>query len=166
MQEPTFASLEFAHKKRKARRQRFLERSDALALWAALEARVEPVYPPAEARTSTLPAGRDAAHPLRAALLQPERSVDGGRVLRGRVGARFCGLTLAGPIPDESTILHFRHLLERHQLGEALIETINAYLAGPGSSAAGGAPPATTSSGHVFLSFIHLAMISDQLQLL
>ena len=40
---------------------------------------------------------------------------------------RFCGL---GPIPDESTILHFRHLLERHQLGEALLQTINAHLAG------------------------------------
>ena len=36
---------------------------------------------------------------------------------------RFCGLTLSGPIPDESTILHFRHLLERHQLGETLLET-------------------------------------------
>ena len=45
---------------------------------------------------------------------------------------RFCGLTLSGPIPDESTILHFRHLLERHQLGEALLETINAHLAGQG----------------------------------
>ena len=41
-------------------------------------------------------------------------------------------MTLAGPIPDESTILHFRHLLERHQLGEALIETINAHLEGRG----------------------------------
>ncbi len=41
-------------------------------------------------------------------------------------------MTLSGPIPDESTILHFRHLLERHQLGEALLETINAPLAGQG----------------------------------
>ncbi len=50
---------------------------------------------------------------------------------------RFCGLNLSGPIlsgpiPHESTILHFRHLLERHQLGEALLETINAHLAGQG----------------------------------
>ena len=41
-------------------------------------------------------------------------------------------MTLAVPIPDESTILHFRHLLERHQLGEALLETINAHLEGRG----------------------------------
>ncbi len=45
---------------------------------------------------------------------------------------RFCGLNLSGPILDESTILHFGHLLERHQLGEALLETINAHLAGQG----------------------------------
>ncbi len=45
MQEPTFASLDFTRKKRKARRERFLERSDALVPWAALAARVEPVYP-------------------------------------------------------------------------------------------------------------------------
>ena len=42
---------------------------------------------------------------------------------------RFCGLTLSEPIPDESTILHFRHLLERHELGAALFTAINAHLA-------------------------------------
>ena len=42
---------------------------------------------------------------------------------------RFCGLTLIEAIPDESTILHFRHLLERHDLGTKLFETINAHLA-------------------------------------
>ncbi len=45
MQEPTFVSLEFTHKKRKARRERFMEGSDALVPWGTLAARVEPVYP-------------------------------------------------------------------------------------------------------------------------
>ena len=45
MQEPTFASLEFTRKKRKTRRERFLERIDTLVPWAALEARIEPAYP-------------------------------------------------------------------------------------------------------------------------
>ncbi len=44
----------------------------------------------------------------------------------------FCGLNLSGPIPDESTILHFRHLLEGHQLDAALLETTNAHPAGLG----------------------------------
>ena len=44
----------------------------------------------------------------------------------------FAGLSLSGPIPDETTILNFRHLLERHQLGTALFATINAHLAARG----------------------------------
>ena len=35
---------------------------------------------------------------------------------------RFAGLRLAGPLPDETTILHFRHLQERHGFGTALFE--------------------------------------------
>ena len=34
---------------------------------------------------------------------------------------RFAGLRLSEPIPDESTILHFRHLLEEHHLGQRLL---------------------------------------------
>ena len=41
---------------------------------------------------------------------------------------RFAGLKLSGPLPDESTILHFRHLLENHSLGQGLLEEINAHL--------------------------------------
>ena len=42
---------------------------------------------------------------------------------------RFAGLRLLGALPDETTILKLRHLLEKHGLGEALIEEINAHLA-------------------------------------
>ena len=45
---------------------------------------------------------------------------------------RFVGLRLTGPLPDEMTILHFRHLLERHGLGEALFDEINTHLASVG----------------------------------
>jgi len=45
---------------------------------------------------------------------------------------RFAGLRLSEPIPDESTILHFRHLLERHQLGQGLFEEIKGHLAEQG----------------------------------
>jgi Transposase and inactivated derivatives, IS5 family len=41
---------------------------------------------------------------------------------------RFAGLSLSGPIPDETTILNFRHLLERQKLGEALFKEVNRYL--------------------------------------
>ena len=42
---------------------------------------------------------------------------------------RFAGLRLTGPLPDETTILKFRHLLEAHGLGEGLFAEINAHLA-------------------------------------
>ena len=45
---------------------------------------------------------------------------------------RFAGLRLSDPIPDESAILHFRHLLERHQLGQGLFEEIKVHLAEQG----------------------------------
>jgi IS5 family transposase len=34
---------------------------------------------------------------------------------------RFAGLKLSGRLPDETTILNFRHLLERHQLGKSCL---------------------------------------------
>ena len=45
---------------------------------------------------------------------------------------RFVGLKLSGALPDETTILHFRHLLERHSLGEGLLQEINAHLESQG----------------------------------
>ena len=42
---------------------------------------------------------------------------------------RFVGLRLSAALPDETTILHFRHLLEKHRLGEGLLAEINAHLA-------------------------------------
>ena len=51
---------------------------------------------------------------------------------------RFVGLKLSGPLPDETTILNFRHLLERHNLGKGLLEEINAHLESRGAASVGG----------------------------
>ena len=45
---------------------------------------------------------------------------------------RFAGLSLAEALPDETTILNFRHLLERHELGKGLLDEINAHLESQG----------------------------------
>ena len=45
---------------------------------------------------------------------------------------RFVGLKLSGPLPDETTILNFRHLLEERRLGQGLMEEINRHLATQG----------------------------------
>ena len=45
---------------------------------------------------------------------------------------RFAGLRLSEPIPDGSNILHCRHLLERHELGQGLFKEIKSHLAEQG----------------------------------
>jgi IS5 family transposase len=41
---------------------------------------------------------------------------------------RFAGVELISEgIPDETTILTFRHLLEKHELGEQIFETCKAH---------------------------------------
>ena len=45
---------------------------------------------------------------------------------------RFVGLKLSGPLPDETTILNFRHLLEKHKLGQGLLDEINSHLESQG----------------------------------
>jgi IS5 family transposase len=45
---------------------------------------------------------------------------------------RFVGLKITGPIPDETTILKFRHLLESRDLGVKLFEEINRHLSSQG----------------------------------
>jgi len=41
---------------------------------------------------------------------------------------QFARLSLTQPIPDETTLLHFRHLLEQHGLCARLFEVVNGYL--------------------------------------
>ncbi len=46
-EQPTFADLEYQYKRRKTRREVFLEKLDALVPWSRLEGRIEPYYPKA-----------------------------------------------------------------------------------------------------------------------
>ena len=45
MDQPTFADLEYEGKKRKTRREEFLERMDGLIPWEEVEERIRPFYP-------------------------------------------------------------------------------------------------------------------------
>jgi IS5 family transposase len=45
----------------------------------------------------------------------------------------FVGIDLGQePVPDETTMCKFRHLLEEHGLGGEMLETVNLYLEGKG----------------------------------
>ena len=128
MDQPTFAELEFQGKKRKTRREMFLERMDSLIPWQSLEERIRPFYPKAGKgrhpyplvamlRVHCVQLFYNLSDPGMEDLLYEAESV-----------RRFAGLKLSEALPDETTILNFRHLLERHNLGQGLLEEISAHL--------------------------------------
>ena len=135
-EQPSFADLDYQHKRRRTRREEFLERMDSLIPWQRLEERIGPYYFRAERGRRPYPLSvmlrvhivqlcYNLSDPAMEDLLGacPERSRREAESVR-----RFAGLRLSEPIPDESTILHFRHLLERHQLGRGLFEEIKSHL--------------------------------------
>ena len=132
MDQPTFGDLAFTHKKHRTRREKFLERLEGLVPWQRLEARIEPHYPKAGRgrrpyalsvmlRVHLVQLCYNLSDPGMEDLLYEAESV-----------RRFVGVRLSEPLPDESTILHFRHLLERHHLGQELFAEINGHLAAQG----------------------------------
>ena len=132
MDQPTFAKLEFQGKKRKTRRELFLERMDDLVPWQRLEERIRPVYPKAGKGRQPYP----LAVMLRIHCVQLFYNLSDPGVedllYESEPVRRFVGLKLSGPLPDETTILHFRHLLEKNNLGQGLLEEINAHLESQG----------------------------------
>ncbi len=132
MEQATFAELEHDLKTRRTRREVFLETMDGLVPWERLEARIEPFYPKAGRGRRPYPLGvRLRVHCVQ---LFYNLSDPGMEDLLYEVKSvrRFVGLRLSGALPDETTVLHFRHLLETHGLGETLFEEINAHLASLG----------------------------------
>jgi IS5 family transposase len=129
MTQPTFAALVWDGKGKVTRRERFLTEMDAVIPWAPLTALVAPHYPKAGQGTQPMPLARM----LRIYFLQHwfnlsdpamEDALYDSEAMR-----RFAGLELGvDAVPDESTILRFRHLLERHQLTEAMFSAVRTLL--------------------------------------
>ncbi len=127
----TFAELEHRAKKRKTRREKFLERMDGLVPWKELEEMIRPHYP--KAGRGRRPYPLSAMLRVHCAQLFYNMSDPGMEDMLHEVESvrRFAGLK-SSALPDETTILNFRHLLERHGLGEALRSAINGSLASRG----------------------------------
>ena len=102
--------------------------------WARLEALIEPFYPK-KGNPSADAVGHDAAHSLHAAMVwlpdpAMEEALHDVPLLR-----RFAGLdAFEDVMPDESTILRFRHLLEKHDLAVAIFAEVGAVLSEKGLS--------------------------------
>ncbi len=119
----------FEKYRKKTRREAFLEEMDRTMPWSELESLVEPHYP--KQGNGRPPVGLRIM--LRIYFVQhwfnlsdpgAEEALHDLPALR-----RFAGVDLGrAPAPDETTILNFRHLLERHDLCGAMLEVVNHYL--------------------------------------
>jgi transposase, IS5 family len=115
---------------RKSKRELFLEEMDKLVPWAALVELTAPHYP--KGNNGRPPVGLERM--LRLYFLQQWFNLsDPGledALYESPVLRLFAGIDLGGePAPDETTILNFRHLLEKHDLGGKMLNVVNEYLA-------------------------------------
>jgi IS5 family transposase len=141
MDQLSFASLDWAAKKKCTKREVFLAEMAAVVPWAKLEAVIERHYP------KIGPQGGRRPFPLQVMLriycLQQWYGLsDPGaeEALYDMHSMRaFAGLELGrDAVPDESTILNFRHLLERHALTEAIFSAVAEHLEARGEMLRGG----------------------------
>jgi transposase, IS5 family len=153
MKQQSLASLTYEGMKKRTKRERFLDEMERVVPWDRLLKLIGPHYP--RAGRGRQPMGLKVM--LRIYCLQQwyglsdpgaEEALYDSESMR-----RFVGLELGeDAIPDETTILNFRHLLEQHNLTGAVFEAVKAYLTEQGLLLAGGsivdatiihAPPST-----------------------
>jgi transposase, IS5 family len=159
MKQMTLASAKgFEVHVRATRKGEFLGRMETLVPWVQMCALIEPHYP--KAGNGRPPVGLERM--LRMYLianwfnLADEACED---ALYDIAAFRdFCRIDLGRePMPDATTLLNFRHLLEQHQIGAALFARIGELLQANGMKLCGGtivdatliaAPPSTKNREH------------------
>ncbi|MDH1210546.1 IS5 family transposase [Pseudomonas chengduensis] len=133
MKQMTFADAEYAGKRKQTRKELFLIEMDQVVPWKGLIALIEPYYPTGEGGRPSYP----LMAMLRVHLMQNwfgysdptmEEALYETTILR-----QFAGLRLER-IPDETTILNFRRLLEKNELAAGILGVINGYLGDRGLS--------------------------------
>tara|TARA_B100000929_G_C15445007_1_gene399279 strand:+ start:75 stop:1073 length:999 start_codon:yes stop_codon:yes gene_type:complete len=136
MKQISFAQAEHQTKKKVTRRERFLAQMDAVVPWQRLIDALSPSYFPNSAgKRGRPPIGLERM--LRIYFLQQwyaladealEDAIYDSQAMRD-----FIGIDLAiESVPDATTLLRFRHLLEKHALTQRIFEEINASLAEQG----------------------------------
>src|SRR5947199_8648486 len=127
----TFASLAWHAKGKVTRRERFLAEMDAVIPWAQLLRLIEPHYP--KAGKGGQPLGLEKM--LRSYFLQQWFNLSDPQaedaIYDSESMRRFAGVELSEDVvPDETTSLRFRHLLDEHHLTAALFGAVRDLLTG------------------------------------
>jgi IS5 family transposase len=125
----SFAQQEYARKKKTTRRDKFLAEMNQVVPWARLLELIRPHYP--TGKRGRPPMGIERM--LRVYFLQQwygladealEDTIYDSQAMRN-----FAGIDLASnPVPDATTLLKFRHLLEAHELTKRIFDEVNALL--------------------------------------
>lgn len=133
MHRVSFVNLAYDSKKKKTRREKFLEELGRVIPWAELLAVIGKYYPKAGNGRHPMP----MEQMIRIYIMQQwygladpamEDALYDSESMR-----RFAGIDLGDDaIPDETTVLNFRHLLERHKLTEKIFEQTQHYLSDKG----------------------------------
>ena len=129
MSQQTFSDIEYANRKRKTKRESFLESMDSVIPWQDWVDLIKPYYP--SGKRGRPP--RDIELMLRMYLMQNwfnlsdegiEDAIYDSYAMRSFMHLDF----LKEQVPDATTLLHFRHLVEENRLGKAIFDDIKERL--------------------------------------
>ena len=129
MKQQTFSDIEYSNRKRKTKREEFLEAMDEIIPWKYWVDMIRPYYP--SGKRGRPP--RDIEVMFRMYLMQNwfnlsdagiEDEIYDSYALRSFMHIDF----LTEQVPDATTLLHFRHLLEDNDLGEKLFNDVKERL--------------------------------------
>ena len=134
MRQMSFAQqAQFQRYAKKTRREQFLYEMDAMMPWSELLALIAPVYPKGEKGRKPI----RLEMMLRVYFLQQWFALSDPGVedalYESPVLREFAGVDLgSAPAPDETTVLNFRHMLEKHALCGQMLDTVNHSLESKG----------------------------------
>jgi transposase, IS5 family len=132
MDQMSFGDAEYAGKRKQTRREVFLAEMEQVVPWKSLLNLIEPVYPIAGRGRQPYPLETMLRIHLMQnwfALSDPAMEEALYEITSMRA---FAHLSLSKAIPDETTILNFRHLLETNELAPEILRRVNSYLARKG----------------------------------
>lgn len=139
MKQQTFSDIEYSHRRKKTKREEFLEAMDQIIPWQHWIDLIKDYYP--SGKRGRPPRGIETM--LRMYLMQNwfnlsdaaiEDAIYDSYVMRSFMHIDF----FTEQVPDSTTLLKFRHLLEVHKIGEQIFADVNARLESAGLIMHGG----------------------------
>ena len=139
MKQQTFSDIEYSHRRKKTKREEFLEAMDQIIPWQHWIDLIKDYYP--SGKRGRPPRGIETM--LRMYLMQNwfnlsdaaiEDAIYDSYAMRSFMHIDF----FTEQVPDSTTLLKFRHLLEDHKIGEQIFADVNARLESAGLIMHGG----------------------------